>query len=194
MVWLSSWANLDRVSRLAMSLWAFHGQSVGAVYGIAALVAVVGVLITWRFLVSRMWSGLSGMRHLFVASIVSVIVLVIASLVFEAGRLPAWLLADPARLTPIVWVAALAVIAKYWLAAYAWRGVASRDVRRYLLVWLAATTSFLTLGLVLWGVLRIYVPIDTERSRSLVVLMALLAAPLARLGLAHTWLARNRHR
>ncbi len=193
-VWMSSWANLDFVSQFAISLWAFHGRSVWAVYGVAVLVTIAATLLTWRFLVSHLWSGLSGMRPLFVGSVISLVIVVIAGLVFDAGRLPGWLLGDPGRLGPVVSIGAALVIAKYWIAAYAWRGVAPRYLRPYLVFWLAATTSFLTLGIVLWGMLRIYLPLDVERSRSLVILLALMAVPLARVGLAPTWLARNRHR
>jgi len=192
--WLSSWGNLDFVSQFAISLWAFHGQSVWAVCGIVALLAIAAMLLTWRFLVSRFWSGLSGMRPLFAGSVVWLVVLVIAGIAFDAGRLPGWLLGDPGRLGPVVAIGAVLVIAKYWIAAYAWRSVAPRYLRPYLVFWLAATTSFLTLGMVLWGLLRIYLPLDVERSRSLVILLALIAVPLARVGLAPGSLARNRHR
>ncbi|OFW47286.1 MAG: hypothetical protein A3J29_08840 [Acidobacteria bacterium RIFCSPLOWO2_12_FULL_67_14b] len=193
-VWLSSWGNLDALSLLALQLWAFHGQSVAAVYGIAVLVAFAGMFLTWRFLVSRLWSGLSGRRPLFVASVVAIVVLVIAGLVFDADRLPRWLLDDPARLAPVVWIAAIAVIAKYWIAAYAWRVVTPRYLRVYLLIWLAGTASFLAFGIVVWGVVRIYLPVDVDRLRSLVILVALLAVPLARVGLAPASLTHNRHR
>ena len=193
-VWLSSWGNLDALSLLALQLWAFHGQSVAAVYGIAVLVAFAGMFLTWRFLVSRLWSGLSGRRPLFVASVVAIVVLVIAGLVFDADRLPGWLLDDPARLAPVVWIAAIAVIAKYWIAAYAWRIVTPRYLRVYLLFWLAGTASFLAFGIVVWGVVRIYLPVDVDRLRSLVILVALLAVPLARVGLAPASLTHNRHR
>lgn len=193
-VWLSTWANLDSVSVLAIQLWAFHGHSVAAVYGIGVLVVLAGTFLTWRFLVSRLWSGLSGMRPMFVGSVVSMVVLVFASLVFDAGRLPGWLLGDPARLAPIAWIAAAAVVAKYWIAAYAWSGVSPRYLRAYLLIWLAGTASFLGLGIVVWGIVRIYLPLDVDRARSVVILLALIVMPLARVGLAPSWLARNRHR
>ena len=129
-----------------------------------------------------------------VGAVVSIVILVIASLVFGASRLPGWLLDDPARLAPGAWIAAVAVVAKYWIAAYAWRGVPPRHLRVYLLIGLAGTASFLALGIVVWGIVRIYLPIDVDRARSVVVLLALIAAPLARVGLAPFWLARNRHR
>jgi hypothetical protein len=193
-IWLSSWASRDSVSQLAISLWAFHGRSVAAVYGSAALVALAGMFLTWRLLVSRLWSGLSGKRPLFVGSIIATFVLVIACLVFDAHRLPGWLLGDPARLVPIVWAGALLVIAKYWMAAYAWRGVTPRHRREYLSLWFAATMTFLAVGLVLWGIARIYLPLDGNLSRSLVIILSLLATPLARVALARSALARNRHR
>jgi hypothetical protein len=193
-VWLSSWANLDSVSVLAIQLWAFHGHSVAAVYGIGILVVLAGMFLTWRFLVSRLWSGLSGRRPMFVGSVVSMVVLVIAGLVFDAGRLPGWLLRDPVRLAPVAWIAAAAVVAKYWIAAYAWRGMSPRYLRVYLLIWFAGTASFLGLGILVWGIVRIYLPLDVDRARSVVILVALIAMPLARVGLAPFWLARNRHR
>jgi hypothetical protein len=193
-VWLPLWANLDSLSRLAIQLWAFHARSVAAVYGIAALVVIAGMFLTWRFMVSRLWSGLSGRRALFVTSVMSFVVMAIAYLVFDGSRFPGWLLDDPARLAPIGWIAAVAVIAKHWAAAYTWRGVAPRYLRAYLLLWLAGTTALLTLGIVLWGILRIYLPLDVDRLRSVVILLALIAVPLARVGLAPSRLARNRHR
>jgi hypothetical protein len=144
--------------------------------------------------VSRLWSGLSGKRPLFVGSIIATFVLVIACLVFDAHRLPGWLLGDPARLVPIVWAGALLVIAKYWMAAYAWRDVTPRHRREYLSLWFAATMTFLAVGLVLWGIARIYLPLDGNLSRSLVIILSLLATPLARVALARSALARNRHR
>jgi hypothetical protein len=192
-LWLTLWGNLDSLSQLAIQVWAFHGRSVAAVYGAAALVVMAGMCLTWRFMVSRLWSGLSGRRTLFLASVTSVVVVAIAGLVFiNAGR-PGWLLDDPARLAPIVWIAAVAVIAKCWLAVYAWRGVAARYRRMYLLIWLAGTASFVTLGSVVWGMVRIYLRLDVDRVHSVVILLALLAVPLARVGLAPSSLTRNRH-
>jgi hypothetical protein len=192
--WLSLWGNLDSLSRLAIQLWAFHGHSVAAVLGIAALVVIAAMLLTWRFMVSRLWSGLSGSRTRFVASATSFVVVTIAYLVFDASRLPGWLLGDPARLEPIAWILAVIVIAKQWMAVYGSRGVAGRYVGAYLLIWIAGTMVFGSLGLVLWGILRIYLPLDVARLRSVAILLAMTAVPLARVGLAPSSLARNRHR
>jgi hypothetical protein len=193
-VWLFGWANLDSLSRFAIQLWAFHGRSVGVVYGIVVLVVFAGMLLTWRFLTSRLWTGLSGSRPLFIASVVFVIVVAIAGLAFDATRLPGWVLADPARLAVAAWAFSIAVIVKYWLAAYSWRGVSQRYVRQYLLLWGLGTTCLLTLALLCWGVARIYVATDIYRLQALMILVVLLALPLWRVGLAPACLARNRHR
>ena len=193
-VWMSLWANLESVSHLAIQLWAFHGRSAAAVLGIAALVVIAGMVLTWRFMVSRLWSGLSGRRPLFIGSVACLALVAIAAIVFDAGRLPGWLLDDPARFAPILWIAAAALIAKHWTAAYAWRGVSPRYVRAYFIIWLAGTSALLTLGMVGWGIVRIYLPVDGDRLRSAAILVALMAVPLARVGLATSGLARNRHR
>jgi hypothetical protein len=193
-IWLPFWANLDSVSRLAIQLWAFHGHSVAAVVGLAALIVTAGVFLTWRFMVSRLWSGLSGRRPLFLASVLSVVFAVIAGLVFDADRLPGWVLADPARMAATVWIVSIAVMVKSWLAAVSWRGVSVRYARQYLLLWGAGTICLLALAVMFWRVARIYIAVDVERFQSLMVLLALLAVPLARAGLAPSCLARNRHR
>jgi len=193
-VWLSQWANLDAASQLAISWWAFHERSVFSVYGTVALILAAGVALTWRFLVSRLWSGLSGSRPLFMASVMSAVLVVIASMVFPVDRLPGWVLRDPARMAGVVWLMSIAVVAKCWLAGYSWRRVSAHHLRQYLLAWGAATTCLLTLTMVLWGVVRIYVALDIYRFQGFMILVALLAVPLGRVGLAPSCLARNRHR
>jgi hypothetical protein len=189
-VWLPLWANLDLASRIGRQLVA--GQSTGVVYGLAVLVPIGGMFLTWRSLVSHLWSGLSGMRPLFMASVISLVALV-TGLPLNSGPLVIWL-RDPSRFGLFVWVAVAAVIAKGALAAFAWRRVSRRHRRGYVLVWLAGTASLLTLGLACSGLVRTYLPFDVDRVRSAVILLALLALPLARVGLAPSSLTRNRHR
>ena len=193
-VWLSLWANVDSVSQLAIQWWAFHEHSVVSVYATVALILIAGPLLTWRFLVVRLWSGLSGSRLLFMASVMSVVLAVIAGLLFNVDRLPGWVLGDPARMADVVWLMSVAVAAKCWLAAYSWRRLSAQHLRQYLLVWGAGTTALLTLAMLLWGVVRIYVSLDIYRFQGLMILGALLAVPLGRVGLAPSCLARNRHR
>ena len=193
-VWLSLWGNLDALSQLAIQWWAFHEHSIVAVFATAALFVIAGMLLTWRFLVVRLWSGLSGSRTLFVASVLSVMVAGIAWMVFDGTRLPGWLLDDPERMGRLAWILAVAVISKYSFAAYSWRRVSPAFARRSLLVWAAGTACLLLLAVLLWGTMRIYVALDIYRFRAVVILAALLVMPLARVGLASSSLARNRHR
>ncbi len=193
-VWLSWWANLDSVRRLAIPLRAVGLDSVYPASGIAALIVIGAMLLTWRFMVSRLWSGLSGNRALFLASTASIALVAIALAVSDAGRLPGWILEDPDRVTSVAWIGALAVAAKLSFAAYAWRRVAPRHIRRYLLVWLAGTACFVTLAVLLWHIVRVNLPVDFYRVQTVLILVALLAVPLGRLGLAPSRLARNRHR
>lgn len=186
-------ANLDTLSRLAIEWWAIHDHSVVAVYQIAALLAIAGMFLTWRFLVAGLWIGLSGSRWLFNVSAGLLVLAAIACVAFRVDRLPGWMLEDPERMVPFLWTAALAVAAKYALAARAWRGGAPRLARPYLWVWFTGTACFVALGVTLWGAMRMYLPVDAHRLRSLLILLALLAVPLGRLGLAPSSLEGNRH-
>ena len=193
-MWLPLWGNLDALSQFAIQLWAFHGHSVTAVYGIGALVVTAGIFATWRFLVSRLWAGLSGRRPLFLGSAMFIGLAVITGLIFDGTRLPGWMLDDPAHMNAIVFIAAGAVIGKYCLAAYAWRRVDPRYVRQYLFMWLMGTVAIGALGLVFWGIARIYLAVDIYRFQTLLILLALLTIPVARIGFAPAFLAWNRHR
>lgn len=192
--WLLLWGNVQWLSRLAIQIWAVSDRSVFAVFGIAALVLLAGMLLTWRFLIAGLWSGLSGNRRLYHGSAMAVVLFLIACMLFSADRLPGWVLEDPARMVPFVWGAAIAVIAKYWLAARTWRHAAPGYVRRYLAVWLTGTATFLALGMLLWRIARIYLAIDILRLQSLLILLALLVMPVARVGLTPVLLEQNRHR
>jgi len=170
-VWLSLWANLESARGAAPS------------YGVAVLFVIAAMLLTWRFMITSLWSGLSGNRRLFIASVAPVALVVMAWLISDASGLIDWVLEDPSHLTPVVWTLAVAVIAKYALAVYSWRRIAPRHIRSYLLVWLGGTACFVTLAVQLRGSLE-----------GVAVLLAVMAVPLARIGLAPSFLARNRHR
>lgn len=192
--WLGFRGNLEGVSQFAIQLWAFHQHSVLAVYGIAALVVAGGIVLTWRFLVVGLWAGHSGNRRLYVTSVLGAVLLVATCIGYSANRLPGWVLEAPERMVPFVWGAAFAVIAKYWLATRTCRDVDARLVRRYFVVWLVGTASLVALGMVFWRIARIYVALDSYRLQSLLILLALLAVPVARVGLAPGLLEQNRHR
>ncbi len=192
--WLSLWANLDAISRFAIQVSAFYGQSVAAVYGIAVLVVVSGMLLTWRFLIVRLWSGLWGSGALLIASAIGVPLLTTAAIGSDVDRLPAWLLADPGRVATAAWLVAGMVVLKYCLAAWSWRHVPTKYVWQYLAAWGAATACFAAVAAVLWGAARSYVAQDVFRVQAVMFLAALLVVPVARIGLAPSSLARNRHR
>jgi hypothetical protein len=192
--WLASWGSATGLSQFAIQLWSVLDHSVLAVYGVAALVAAAGMVLTWRFLVVGVWAGHSGNRRLYVWSVLAVLLAVIAYMLFALDRLPGWVLEDPARMLPFVWGAAIAVIAKYWLAARVWRHVERPLALRYLAVWLVGTTTFVALVMVFWRIARIYIALDIYRFQSLLILLALLVVPLVRTGLAPALLERNRHR
>jgi hypothetical protein len=196
--WLSMWANLDAFSRFAAELRAFPGTSMAAVFGVAVSGVLAGMFLTWRFMVNRLWTGLSGSRRLFSASVMSVLLMGIVGVFFVAAGLPGWAVGrvaeDPGRMAAVGWMALTAVGVKFGLAAYAWRRVSARYVRQYFLVWAGGTVCFVTLAFLLCEVARGYGAPDIYRFQKFMILLALLAMPLGRLGLTPTFLARNRHR
>jgi pimeloyl-ACP methyl ester carboxylesterase len=190
--WLTLWGNLDALSWFAIQLWAVQSHSVARVFAMGALIVIAGWIFTWRFLVSGMWSAVSGRRALFIGSALSVVILCAAALAFDADRLPGWLLGDPARMAVAVWVLGAAVVLKYFAAAYFWRGISLANERRYLVVWGAATGALLALGFLCWQVARLYVPVDIYRLQALIIFVSLLAVPLGRVALAPSFLSGNR--
>jgi hypothetical protein len=181
-----------------------YRHSVAPQYAMAALTIVVGVLVTWRFLIGGLWVGLSGSKRLFVGSALAcclaLILAVIGLAIFghyvetHRDRPP-----DPNRFLAVLqWVAALAVIAKLWMAARHWRHIAPARVRRYLLIWSGGVFCLIALALLLWadGMLSALLevcPVDPLRLKYFLLLFALLVVPFVRLGIAPLFLAKNRH-
>jgi hypothetical protein len=182
-VWLPLWADLDALGRLE------------GVWRTAALFALASMFLTWRFLVRGLWSGLSGNRRLYFACGITAVFSPIAIAVVSSEIDPGWILEDPGRLVSLLWIGTIALAVKYGIAAQSWRRAGSPHVRRFmLLVWLAATTFAVTLSLLFWRTLRPLLPPDAYRIQALLILVALLAVPVARLLIAPSFLARNRHR
>jgi len=200
-VWFGLWASWDGLNLLRVLLWTFHGRSVYPQYGLAVLLLVTGILLTWRFLVSSLWLGLSGNKTLFSTTALPygfALVFVLAFWVIlpqNEESIQAWMFRGFGQTLPtLVRIAGVAVVAKYWMAAWSWRDAHRKRVRQFLALWLCGTAALIAFGLLLWaGVLQI-VPSDSHQLRSLVILCALLGIPFARLGLAPGSLARNRHR
>jgi hypothetical protein len=200
-VWLSLWASMDRLNLLRVLLWTYYGRSVYPQYVLAILLLVTGILLTWRFLVSSLWLGLSGNKKLFSTTAIPygfALVFVLAfAVIFPRNEesILDWMFSGFGVVLPtLVRIAAVAVAAKFWIAAWSWRDAHRMHVRQYVALWLCGTAALIAFGLLLWaGVLQI-VPSDNHQLRSLVILCALLAIPFARLGMAPGSLARNRHR
>jgi hypothetical protein len=198
---LGLWANLDSFNLLRVQLWTLYGRSVYPQYGLAILLLVTGFLLTWRFLVSSLWLGLSGNKTLFSTTAIPYgfgLVFVLGFWVIlpqNEKSILAWTFQGFGLYLPtLVQIAAVTVAAKFWMAAWAWRNAQRVHIRRYLSLWMCGTAVWIAFGLLLWaGVLQI-VPSDSHQLRSLVILCALLGIPFARLGLAPGSLARNRHR
>ena len=199
-VWLPLWADLAPLSMIRIGFWMIYDHSVHPQYLIAALAIISGMFLTWKSLVGGLWIGLSGNRKLFIASaavycLVALMGIISLVMLFEQKEFRAWIRDDPNRLLSYLeWVAAFGVIVKFWLAAFSWRRISSQRVRKYLLVWLGSTLCLVALAALLWAGARLYLPlVDADRLKSLLILIALLAIPFARLGLAPSSLARNRH-
>ena len=209
-LWLPLWANLDGLALLRVGFWMAFGHSVYPQYAMAVLILVGGMVLTWKFLVGGLWIGLSGNSKLFIASaavyclLPLIGMLGLAQLLNHRTAVRAWIREDPNQLLFwIQWIAALGVIAKFWISARAWHGFDPRRVQRYLLFWCAGTLSFAALALLLWadGLLNLslmallnFPPLDPLRLRNLLLLLALLAIPFARVGLALPSLLKNRHK
>ena len=179
-VWLPLWANHDALVELERG------------WRTAALCLLAAMFGTWRFLVSGLWSGLSGNRRLYFASGVAVVLFPIALLFADVDA--SWVLKDPKRLTPFFWIGGIALAVKFVIAARSWSRAGPPHVRRFLLlVWFGSTAYFVTLSVLLLGVLRPELP-DVYRLQGPLILLALLIVPVARLFLAPSFLARNRHR
>lgn len=208
-LWLTLWAKVDQLSMLRIGFWMVYGHSVYPQYAIAALILAAGMLLTWRFLVGGLCVGLSGSRRLYVGSALAYClaallgVMGLAWLLNHDQGFMAWVRRDPNELLSVFeWLAAAAIIAKAWLAAFSWRAISSRSTWRYLMVWAGASLLLITLAKLLWahGCLTLslmsaldFLPLDPYRLQCFLILLGLLTVPLARLGLAPSALARNRH-
>ena len=64
----------------------------------------------------------------------------------------AWVRHDPNQLLrAFEWVIAVAVIGKFWLAAFSWRRISWRRTWQYLVLWVGATLLLITLANCCWA-------------------------------------------
>lgn len=208
-VWLPLWARLDSLSMMRIGFWMAYDHSVYPQHAMAILTIIAGMLLTWKFLAGGLWIGLSGNMKLFMASVafyclvvfLGIIGLIVALNHDSAVR--AWIRDDPDKLLSLLeWILAFAVIAKIWMAVFSWRSIAPERVHKYLLIWLAGVLCLIALAILEWahGTLSLtltafldFLPLDVYRLRNLLILIALLLIPFARLGLAPSSFAKNRH-
>lgn len=208
--WLPGWADLDSLNMLRIGYWmAYHHSTLGENV-LGALMVVAGVCATWKCLVDGFWSGLSGSRKCYVALPLAFSlaaaggIVALAVMLNHDAAVRGWYRANSDR--PLSWlqdIAALGVIAKFFLAARTWRGVSPQRVRQHLALWAGATTCLVGLVLLLWagGLFNLvlsalfgFFPLDRRRVLALLLLAAFLAMPLARIGWAFSSLSANRHR
>jgi hypothetical protein len=199
MLWLPLWGTGDTIRNAVKLVAEVYGPSSFAPYGIAVLIIFAGLLVTWRFLVGGLWLGLSGNRQLFMAFAVPyaffpLVVLAILLILSEATPSRLHLSDDLPQLVIFEVIAAIAVIVKFWLWVFSWRDVDSDRVRQYLFFWAGSTLPMFVLAIFLWEVAKPHLPMDSDGIRNLLILVALLLVPLARVGYAPSALAKNRHR
>lgn len=201
--WLSGWADLRVLAMARIGFWMVYSHSAGPQYAIIVLTAIAGMLLTWRILVHGLWLGLSGRPKWFVmvpaaycvGTVAALLGLVILTQQKQAN--PEGWLRDPNRLLEwIQWFAAIALVAKVWLAAWSWRFITPRRVRRYFLLWASGVGCVAVLVWLVWAkgaLVALGGPFDPVRLRNTLLLAAMLLLPLARLGLTPVLFAKNRH-
>ncbi len=203
-LWLPLWADLSDLTMIRVGFWMVYDHSVAPQFVIAALIIFAGMLLTWKFLVGGLWVGLSGSRRLFIGSgatycgtgILAMVALGVLSNYADTHKdqPPDW----NRFLAAVQWIAAGAVILKFWAAAFSWRFVSRKRVRRYLIVWLLSLCMLVVLAVLLWadGMLAALLrecPMDALRLKHFLILLTLLVIPFARIGLAPLSLGKNRH-
>ncbi len=159
---------------------------IGKNIGWVAPVVIAGMFVTWRFLVSGLWIGLSGNATLFTVSSVPHALMPFVGIIGIGVGLrryesfPGWI---DDNLNILLVLLTLGIIAKFSLWVISWRDVAPERVQQYFIFWTASTLVLMGLGVSLW-----------RAGRLLLVLIAILIVPLARVGLAPSTLMKNRHR
>jgi hypothetical protein len=183
--WLPLWANRAQLQELwaaAVILW---GPARLAV--ILILACFAGVILTWRFMISGLWIGLSGDRKRYVAAAILQAFAVVFAIWLAIYSVQHWKWSSMERTVSFAETfLGCAVFAKVWLAGFSWRPISLARAWSYLFAWTVASGALLALGLLTCP--------DIFWLKPLVILFTLLPVPLARLGLARLALTKNRHR
>jgi hypothetical protein len=192
-IWLPLIANLDGVRRVLAGFQTLFG---GTWYAVGLLFVLALMMLTWRFLVGGLWIGLSGSRKLFGLSATPyaatpIFLTAVLFTIFKKGSLIDWAISNVDNFLP---TAALvltgAVLLKFAVAIRSAREIS----RQYLIVWFAATALLVVLALLLARGLGVALPSFSTQIRNVLVLVALVFVPLARMGLASSFFEKNRHR
>jgi hypothetical protein len=185
--YLALWADTKQLHELVRSFsMVYNPLALDAIVGLSIVAAV---LLSWRMMVESLWVGLSGNLGLTIASAVTHLVtavLVIVGLVSWNHHF--WTNLDKIvhNFRWIGWAFVAAAVLKLLLATRSWKHISPRRVLKYVTFWWLATLCFVLL------VLAIDPPFAALKH--VMILAAFLPVPLARLGLAPSALAKNRHR
>jgi hypothetical protein len=201
-IWLPLWADRTRIDRAGLLIWVINGHSVYRQYGIAALSVLIGILLTWRLLIGSLWLGLQGNQRLFTFSAALAygfvpffafvgVVWVATHQTFFFGWLQRHL---DSLLLQLEWLAAFAILLKVCATVWSWRKIPTERLRAYFFFWVAGTLLLIGFAVMVWSGLPPAPPAVTYRIRTLMILMAIMFLPLARIGLASSSFEKNRHR
>ena len=185
--WLLGWADTRRLE----SLWWLARANVflWELCAILGLVFVALPILTWRNMVRSLWAGLSGRKPLYVAGFILDAIgfgFLLAGAIWLGESDGRWLKQPCAAVFWIGCALGVGVLVKLLAAARCWKDITPARAGTYSLIWLV---GMLCLAALAWLICR-----DVAGLRYLLVLTALLALPLARIGLSPIALAKNRHR
>jgi hypothetical protein len=184
-LWLPFWANTSELREWWTAGLTLRGA--GGLCAVLVLCLALALMLTWRGMVGGLWAGLSGNVKTYVIAMALQVVLVVFaiwSVFFLADRFQ-WKRLEQYTFW-LQWALAVAVTAKLWLAVFSWRRISPERTGKYALIWASGTGGIVVLA---WLVCP-----NVFWLKPLVIIAALLAVPLARLGLAPGALERNRHR
>jgi hypothetical protein len=198
-LWVALWVNPTTLKELSESeilerFQTFYSPLLRCV--ILALSVGAAMVLTWRGMVGSLWTGLSGRWTRMVGSAVLQGVVMVALLValFHVDELPRSQYQTVAGWCG--WALAVAVMVKLGAAVWSWdavsrRHLSSKSVAKYLLVWAGGTLGLVSLVWLLFSP-DFFSFFPVRWLKCALLLAALLAFPLARVGLAPLSLAQNR--
>jgi len=199
-LWLPVWANLDGIKAVRNAVWQISGRSMYPQYEVEVLGIFAAILLTWALLIRSFWLGLGGNTRLFVVSTIPYpffIVLGLLVILVQKNQqsILTWIQQNlNSELPRLQWLAVVLVVGKALAAIFSWRRIPAQRAWTYLSVWAGSTLIFVAFAISLWTVIWPLVSADVYGLRNLMILVALMPMPLARIAIAPSAFARNRHR